>query len=79
MVEQNSSLMAGYLNSIRADVTMQRNEIMRNISPAVTTISSGITEHFRTVASIEGNVSRIWSRIDLLTSPGSGVRINAKI
>lgn len=79
MVEQNSSLMAGYLNSIRADVTMERNEIMRNISPAVTTISSGITEHFRTVASIEGNVSRIWSRIDLLTSPGSGVRINAKI
>lgn len=79
MVEQNSSLIAGYINSIRADLTMQRNEIMRNISPAVMTISDGITEHFRTVASIDGNVARIWSRLDLLTSSGSGVKINTRI
>lgn len=79
MVEQNSSLIAGYINSIRADLTMQRNEIMRNISPAVMTISNGLTEHFRTVASIEGNVSKIWSRLDLLTSSGSGVKLNARI
>lgn len=79
MVEQNSSLIAGYINSIRADLTMQRNEIMRNISPAVMTISNGITEHFRTVASIDGNVSRIWARLDLLTSSGSGVKINTRI
>jgi hypothetical protein len=79
MVEQNSSLIAGYINSMRADLTMQRNEIMRNISPAVATISNGITEHFTTVASIEGNVSRIWSRLDLLTSSGSGVKLNARI
>jgi hypothetical protein len=79
MVEQNSSLIAGYINSMRADLTMQRNEIMRNISPAVMTISDGITEHFRTVASIDGNVARIWSRLDLLTSSGSGVKINTRI
>ena len=79
MVEQNSSLIAGYINSIRTDLTMQRNEIMRNISPAVTTISNGLTEHFKTVASIEGNVSRIWARLDLLTTSGSSVKINTRI
>lgn len=79
MVEQNSSLIAGYINSMRADITMQRNEIMRNISPAVTTISNGITLHFENVASIAGNVSKIWNRIDLMTSSGSGVKMNARI
>ncbi len=79
MVEQNSSLIAAYINSMRADLTMQRNEIMRNISPAVTSISTGFETHLMYMESVAGNVSRIWSRLDLLTSSGSGVKINTRI
>ena len=79
MVEQNSSLMAGYLNSIRADVTMNRNEIMRSISPAVTSISNGFNTHLQYMESVAGNVANIWNRLNLLTSSGSGVKINARM
>lgn len=79
MVEQNSSLMAGYLNSIRADVSMNRNEIMRSISPAVTSISNGFNTHLQYMESVAGNVANIWNRLNLLTSSGSGVKINTRI
>lgn len=79
MVEQNSSLIAGYLNSIRADVTMNRNEILRNISPSVTSISNGFNTHLQYMESVAGNVANIWNRLNLLTSSGSGVKINARM
>jgi len=79
MVEQNSSLIAGYINSMRADLSMQRNEIMRNISPAVTSISSGFNTHLKYMESVAGNVQKIWERLNLLTSSGSGVKLNARI
>ncbi len=79
MVEQNSSLIAGYINSMRADLTMQRNEIMRNISPAVTSISSGFDTHLMYMESVAGNVQNIWERLNLLTTPGNGVKIDARI
>lgn len=79
MVEQNSSLIAGYINSMRADLSMQRNEIMRNISPAVTSISSGFETHLTYMESVAGNVQNIWERLNLLTSSGSGVKLNARI
>lgn len=79
LVEQNSSLIAGYINSMRADLTMQRNEIMRSISPAVTSISNGFNTHLIYMESVAGNVSNIWNRLDLLTSSGSGVKLNARI
>ena len=83
MVEQNSSLIAGYINSMRADLTMQRNEIMRNISPAVTGLyaafGSGTQTHMEYMASIEGNVSYIAGELKMLTQSGSGVKLNARI
>ena len=79
MVEQNSSLIAGYINSMRADLSMQRNEIMRSISPAVTSISNGFNTHLQYMESVAGNVANIWNRLNLLTSSGSGVKINTRI
>lgn len=79
MVEQNSSLIAGYINSMRADLSMQRNEIMRNISPAVTSISTGFDTHLRYMESVAGNVANIWDRLNLLTTNGSGVKINTRM
>ena len=79
LVEQNSSLIAGYINSMRADITMQRNEIMQSISPNVEQISTTLNTHLMAVKSIEGNVARIWSRFDALTTSGSGVKIGARI
>lgn len=79
MVEQNSSLIAAYINSMRADLSMQRNEIMRSISPAVTNISNTLNDHLASVKSIEGNVANIWNKLNLLTSSGSGVKLNARI
>lgn len=79
MVEQNSSLIAGYINSMRADLSMQRNEIMRNISPAVTSISSGFETHLTYMESVARNVDNIWERLNLLTSSGSGVKINTRM
>jgi hypothetical protein len=79
MVEQNSSLIAGYINSMRADLSMQRNEIMRNISPAVTSISTGFDTHLQYMESVAGNVQNIWERLNLLTTPGNGVKIDARI
>ena len=79
MVEQNSSLIAGYINSMRADLSMQRNEIMRNISPAVTSISTGFDTHLKYMESVAGNVANIWDRLNLLTTPGNGVKIDARI
>lgn len=79
MVEQNSSLIAAYINSMRADLSMQRNEIMRSISPAVTNISTTLSDHLASVKSIEGNVANIWNKLNLLTSSGSGVKLNTRI
>lgn len=79
IVEQNSSLIAGYMNSMRADLTMQRNEIMNSISPAVTSISNGFNTHLMYMESVAGNVSNIWNKLNLLTSSGSGVKLNARI
>lgn len=79
MVEQNSSLMAGYINSIRADLSMQRNVIIGSISPAVTNINDTLNNHLEVVTGIAGNVQRIWDRLNQLTTPGNGVKLDARI
>ena len=83
MVEQNSSLIAGYINSIRADLTMQRNEIMSKISPAMTglytSFGEGTKTHMEYMEAISGNVAYIAGELKLLTQSGSGVKLNARI
>lgn len=79
LVEQNSGLIAAYMNEIRGKLAMQSNELLTSISPAVENINANINSHLVSVLKIEGYTMDIRNRLLQLTTSGSGVKMNTRI